>query len=458
MSLDQYSKTASSNDLTGYFKTGMRPSQVKTAGWDIMADLAQLFNALPAGGGTANAQTLTNTVALQSLTDGLTVIYLPTAANTGPATFAPDGLTAESIFANGAALAGGEMQANVPALLKYRLSVTAWELLNPLPPGKNFMVDPCCRVAQIGTSSPPSLTTSYKYGVVDLIQAKGAGSAVSAGTITQDSSTTVSSGATPYSCKLAGVTITGTGKVYLRRFIESRDSQAFNGKTVLFSVKCRHDVGSNINAFLTVNKFASVDSSGSNTLLATGSTVSVASATDTVVNVAYTFGSSDGANGIEIILEMDCGAVTTKNFYATDWQVAITTLAQTCVVPEFARDLYDAMRYYEQTYDYGTSPGTATTQGQVALAVIFGTWNTGTTNGGSERVRFNAAKFLAPTIIYYSPNNGASGNCYELGAAANKAIATGSISTKEMSIINNSGGSWTNSNCPAFHYTADSRP
>ena len=129
MGLDLYSTTPASNDLLNYFQTGMRPSAVKTAGWDIMADMAQLFNATPAGGGTANAQTLTNPRPFASLTTGLTVIFNPTAANTGAATFAPDGLTAKNVFANGAALVGGELQPGVPAILKY--DGTQWNLLNP---------------------------------------------------------------------------------------------------------------------------------------------------------------------------------------------------------------------------------------------------------------------------------------------------------------------------------------
>lgn len=129
MALNLWSTTPSSNDMANYFQTGMRPSAVKTAGWDIMADLAQLFNATPVGAGTANAQTLTNPRPFTALTTGLTVIYNPNVANTGATTFAPDGLTAKNVFANGAALVGGELQPGVPAILKY--DGTQWNLLNP---------------------------------------------------------------------------------------------------------------------------------------------------------------------------------------------------------------------------------------------------------------------------------------------------------------------------------------
>lgn len=125
--LSKLSTTPASNDQANYFQTGMRPSAVKTAGWNIGSIVAQLFNALPTGGGTANAQTLANPVVLTTLTTGLTCIYLPAAANTGAATFAPDGLTAKNIFYNGAALVGGELSTTVPAILKY--DGTQWNLL-----------------------------------------------------------------------------------------------------------------------------------------------------------------------------------------------------------------------------------------------------------------------------------------------------------------------------------------
>lgn len=129
MSLDQYSQVPASNDLTNYFKTGMAPSSVKLAGWDMMADLASRLVALTTGGGSANTQTLTQTRALAALVTGLEIVYLPGFANTGATTFQPDGVTAKNVFAYGAALLGGELQTNVPAWLKY--DGTQWNLLNP---------------------------------------------------------------------------------------------------------------------------------------------------------------------------------------------------------------------------------------------------------------------------------------------------------------------------------------
>ncbi|MGH7238714.1 MAG: hypothetical protein ACREHG_01475, partial [Candidatus Saccharimonadales bacterium] len=87
MSLDQYSQTPASNDLANYFQTGMAPSAVKTAGWDIMADLAGLYG-LPTSAGSANAQTITNTRKWGALDSKMLFCFLPGFANTGACTLA----------------------------------------------------------------------------------------------------------------------------------------------------------------------------------------------------------------------------------------------------------------------------------------------------------------------------------------------------------------------------------
>ncbi len=141
MSIDQYSASPASNDLANYFQTGMRPSAVKTAGWDIMADLKDNLWAWPTVGGTANAITLTNqrTVGGTNPFNGEMHWFIPTAANTGAATLKVDSQTnAKNVFAYGAALLGGELQPNVPALVKY--DGTQWQLLNPQDATGSFTI------------------------------------------------------------------------------------------------------------------------------------------------------------------------------------------------------------------------------------------------------------------------------------------------------------------------------
>ncbi len=447
MSIDQYSTTPSDNDLSNYFKTGMRPSAVKTAGWDIMADIASYAVALPTAGGTANALTVSNGRPLGSLVAGLTQIVSPASANTGPATFAPDGLTAVSIFAYGGVLAGGELQPAVPAYLKY--DGVQWNLLNPAPAGRNFFVDPCCRVAQGGATQ--ALSTTAAYGQVDLVQCSASGTAVSAGTIVQDSGFTVAAAATPYSCKIAGATITGTGKVFFRRWIESRDAAALKNQNVLLSVLVRHDASTSLNAFLSVYTPNSQDSyGGGHTLIATGATVSVNSNADTVVAMAVA-NMGNCSNGVEVILEIDCGAVTTKDFWATDWQACIKTLAQRCQVGDFENDLDRVQRYFEKSYEYGTAPGTVTNNGEMESCIGSQAAN------GSDFViqRFNVKKATAPVCTIYSPNNGAAGKAFQ-GSSGNVAVTT----TPDSSVVvinNNSGSTIVSGARMYYHFTADAR-
>lgn len=128
--LSKLSATAASNDQVNYFQTGMRPSAVKTAGWNIGAIVAQLFNSKTTSVGT-NTITLTNPNPLTSLTAGCWCVFTPQNANTGAVTFAPDGLTAHAINAYGSALQGGELSTSVPAIVVYDLASTTWNLINP---------------------------------------------------------------------------------------------------------------------------------------------------------------------------------------------------------------------------------------------------------------------------------------------------------------------------------------
>jgi len=86
------------------------------------------------GGGTADAITATYSPALTALVDGQFCFVRATAANTTTTpTFAPNGLTARTIVkAGGQALAVGDIRADGHELiLRYDLTNTRWELLNP---------------------------------------------------------------------------------------------------------------------------------------------------------------------------------------------------------------------------------------------------------------------------------------------------------------------------------------
>lgn len=86
-------------------------------------------------GGTADAITATYSPAITALVDGQICYVRAGAANTSTTpTFAPNGLTARTITKNGnQALVAGDIYGDSHELiLRYRLSDTKWELLNPV--------------------------------------------------------------------------------------------------------------------------------------------------------------------------------------------------------------------------------------------------------------------------------------------------------------------------------------
>lgn len=86
------------------------------------------------GGGTADAITATYAIPITALVDGQECYVRATAANaTTTPTFAPSGLTARTIVKEGGtALAAGDIAGDGHELhLRYDLSGTQWELLNP---------------------------------------------------------------------------------------------------------------------------------------------------------------------------------------------------------------------------------------------------------------------------------------------------------------------------------------
>lgn len=96
---------------------------------------APVSNVFAAAGGTADALTAAFTPITTSLTDGLQHYVRAASANaTTTPTYAPDSLPAHTITKfGGAALIAGDIQAGHELILRYRLSATRWELLNPFP-------------------------------------------------------------------------------------------------------------------------------------------------------------------------------------------------------------------------------------------------------------------------------------------------------------------------------------
>jgi len=172
-----------------------------------------------------------------------------------------------------------------------------------------------CQVAQ---DIAKTLSTTPQYGSVDMFSVKATGTAVSAGTITQVTNSTA--GITGYALAVTGVTLTGTGIIYTRYRMEAKDAIKLKNKVVSFSCQVYHDVGLNINYTVYVRKPTAVDNYTGVTDIANSGVISVPSGAATTIkfeNISL----GDISNGLEIEIQVACGAITTKNFHLTEFQL-----------------------------------------------------------------------------------------------------------------------------------------
>lgn len=113
-------------------------------------------------------------------------------------------------------------------------------------------------------------------------------------------------------------------------------------------------------------------------------------------------------------------------------------------LPDFNDELDRCQRYWEKSYDYATAIGTATNNG-----VRGSLQNSAPASYGAGT--FLKRKRVPPTVTLYSPNNGASGNGYDI---ANRPASASNVGETQYMIVNAFGSSTT----PIlYHYTANAR-
>lgn len=204
---------------------------------------------------------------------------------------------------------------------------------------------------------------AYDFGLCDRFEGMATGTAVSAGTLTQ--STGASVGRTGYAFHFSGVTLTGTGILYLRTRIEAKDALKLKNQSASLSVKVYHDVGSAKTFTLYIRKADSADNFAAVTEISNdgGTSVNSASATTlTFENVSM----GDCSNGIEIEIKIETGAITTKNVYITEVQLEEGAAATDFGYRNYAIELSMAKRYYQRIYQAAGLAAT-TTFGDMAL-------------------------------------------------------------------------------------------
>lgn len=206
----------------------------------------------------------------------------------------------------------------------------------------NSVINGACMVAQ--RPSAPSLSTTSQYGLVDRFRVHATGSAVSAGTITQDAAAAL--GVTGYALKIAGATITGTGIVFVKHRIEARDALIYKNLLGSFACRVRHDVGSAKNFTITIRKPTTTpDDFTAVTDIQIGTAISVPDSADTRISLENV-SMGDCSKGIEIEIKIECGAVTTKNFWLTEFQLNPGQGASHFIAWSYERAFAACQRYY----------------------------------------------------------------------------------------------------------------
>jgi hypothetical protein len=240
-------------------------------------------------------------------------------------------------------------------------SGSGWTMAGPLHGLKNRFHNGGCQVAQ---RAAVNLGASFQYGAVDRFMAAVTAGTVSAGTIAQ--ATSSPAGRTGLGLQLSGVTTTGSAVVSAKQRIESRDAVLLKNQTGSVSLHVYQDTGSAINYTITLRKPTAADNYASTTTIATSPVISVPSATDTLITFANQ-ALGDISTGLEVQVDAACGAVTTKNFHFTEWQLEEGPSVTAFERRAFERELRDCQRYFEvgrsvsQTLDNGSPGWTVTT-------------------------------------------------------------------------------------------------
>ena len=138
-------------------------------------------------------------------------------------------------------------------------------------------------------------------------------------------------------------TLTGSGAVWAAVYGEAKDAIKYKNQTCSVQAKVIHDVGSNVNYYLYVNKANSSDNFSAVTNIATSSAIVVATGTETTI-VLEGIAMGDCSNGIQLEVKSDCGAVTTKNFEFTDFQINIGPKIKRFIAQDYSEAVKQARR------------------------------------------------------------------------------------------------------------------
>jgi hypothetical protein len=162
-----WSETAASNNQTppAGWPEGQAPSTINDCAREMMAALKRDWDhnhVTLTSGGTANAQTLSYSVAPAAYVAGQTFAFKAGFSTTGPATLNVNGLGAKNIFWGGAALIGFEIVANAFYAVSYDGTQfnLVWSSLWGAPPTVFNLINGDCEVWQRGAGNSASIAVA----------------------------------------------------------------------------------------------------------------------------------------------------------------------------------------------------------------------------------------------------------------------------------------------------------
>lgn len=215
------------------------------------------------------------------------------------------------------------------------------DLANTPHPGlMNAIINGGCLVSHRGDLS---LDNSWQYGGVDLLAVKAEGT-VSAGTIKRFTGV-YTLAVTGAACMVENATLDVSGAVLFRHRIESKDARVFANQAAHFSARTYHDSGATQDYIITVRKADAEDDFASVTQITTD-TVQVANDTNSTIVLAVA-DMGDCRNGIEIEVKINCGAVTTKDFFLAELQFSISATQKPFEVRPIALETRLVNRYLQ---------------------------------------------------------------------------------------------------------------
>ncbi len=298
--------------------------------------------------------------------------------------------------------------------------------------GKNGILNSNFSVAQRGTSFAAPTTNTYT-----LDRFIWQSSSVASKTVSQQSS-----GLTgiQYSMRVARDSgNTNTAANYIGYSFETIDSYRFAGQTVTFSFYAKAGANYSPTSSLLGLRLSSGTGTNQNYLSAgfTGN-VNIVDTTQAITTTwtRYSFTGTVGSTATQIGFFLSSTPTGTAG--ANDWfevtglqlEIAGSASAYSPNTSTQALELAACQRYFEKSYDVGVAPATVTNDGAMFFYIV----SSGTHTQSGFDTTFKVTKRATPTMVWYSPNNGASGNAYSAAGGVNVAVTNNTIGTSRASV------------------------